>query len=103
MRIAVVSTDGRNVDEHFGRAERFLVYDLLPGGPEFIEERMSPPLSVGDRNHSFDAERFQATADVLADCRQVYVTRIGEKPTEELVSRGIQPKVYQGPIAQIKG
>lgn len=103
MRIAVVSTDGKNVDEHFGRAERFLVYDLLPGGPEFVGERRSPTLSTGDRNHSFDAERFQATADALADCRQVYVTRIGDKPAEELVGRGIEPKVYQGPIARITG
>ena len=27
-RIAVVSTDGLNVDDHFGKARRFLIYDL---------------------------------------------------------------------------
>jgi predicted Fe-Mo cluster-binding NifX family protein len=28
MRIAVASIDGKDVNEHFGRARRFLIYDL---------------------------------------------------------------------------
>ena len=37
-RIAVVSTDGKTVNDHFGKAERFLIYDV-DDKLTFVEKR----------------------------------------------------------------
>lgn len=102
MRIAVVSTDGINVDEHFGRAQRFLIYDR-DDGLTMVEDRPTGTLSVGDPDHPFDAQRFQDVASQLKDCNRVYVTRIGAGPAARLKQLGIEPVIYQGPIAHIPG
>lgn len=101
MRIAIVSTDGKNVDDHFGKAERFLVYDITAGKQALVEDRPATPLSVGDPEHAFDPDRFGAIADTLSDCERVYVTRIGDVPSDKLKERGIEPVVYTGAIQAI--
>ncbi len=100
MRIAAVSTDGLNVDDHFGKAQRFLIYDF-DGGLTFVEERSAEPLSVGDPAHDFDADKFERIVSVLKDCSKVYVTRIGDLPAVKLKESGVEPVVYSGAIAAI--
>ena len=99
-RIAVVSTDSVNVDDHFGMAEAFLIYDLSEE-LEFVEKRESEKLSVGDPNHPFDADKFNRVYETIKDCSSVYVTRIGEGPARKLKELGIEPVVYKGAISGI--
>ena len=101
MRIAIVSTDGTTVNDHFGKATRFLIYDLT-GTPTFVEERPVTPYSSGDKSHPFDQARFNDVLTALAGCERVYCARIGDKPAAELQKAGIEPVVYEGPIAGIK-
>ncbi|HSH69350.1 MAG TPA: NifB/NifX family molybdenum-iron cluster-binding protein [Deferrisomatales bacterium] len=101
MRIAFVSTDGKTVDEHFGRANRFLVFDRTETGLEPVAERPVSPLSTGDPAHTFDAGRFASIAEALEDCQRIYCTRIGERPAGELAARGIEAVVYEGAITQV--
>lgn len=99
-RIAVVSTDGIHVDEHFGRAAQFLIYDL---GEELtlVDQRVIEPLSVNDPHHRFDTDKFNRIAETLNDCCRVYVTQIGDTPAEKLRTLGIQPEIYKGAISRI--
>jgi nitrogen fixation protein NifB len=99
-RIAVVSTDGTNVNDHFGMAKRFLVYDCNDE-TTLVEERPTESLSVGDPDHHFDAEKFGRIAALLKDCSKIYVTQIGEVPASKLKELGIEPAIYEGPIANI--
>ena len=99
-RIAAVSTDGRNVDEHFGKADRFLIYDL-DDRMTLVEERFTEKLSQGDPDHTFNPDRFGRIAALLKDCSKVYVTRIGEVPAAKLNALGIEPVVYRGAIVDI--
>ena len=99
-RIAVVSTDGTNVNDHFGRAERFLIYDCNDE-MTFLEERPTETYSVGDPNHAFDPERFEQVSGLLKDCSKVYVTKVGDVPSSKLREMGIEPVLYEGPIASI--
>ena len=101
MRIAVVSTDGTNVDDHFGKATRFLVFDLDGERQTLVANRPVSPLSSGAPGHAFDPGRFASLAEALEDCQQVYCTRIGKKPATELEARGVDTVVYHGPIDQI--
>lgn len=99
-RIAVVSTDGLTVDDHFGKARRFLIYDLKED-LTLVEERPTETLSVGDPDHGFDADRFGRITALLKDCSKVYVTRIGDAPSAKLQELGIEPVVYHGAITDI--
>ena len=99
-RIAVVSKDGLNVDDHFGKADRFLIYDM-DDKMTFAAERPAERLSVGDPDHAFDPDKFGRIAGLLKDCQQVYVTRIGAEPANRLKSLGIEAVVYSGTIADI--
>lgn len=102
MKIAVATTDGITVNQHFGMAEAFQLYVISSDGPVKVGEAAVTPLSTGDKNHPFDRERIQAIADSLKGCERVYVTKIGERPAEELQKLGIEPVVYEGWISDIK-
>ncbi len=101
MKIAVASTNGNEVNEHFGKAEKFLVYEVNDEELLLVDQRPVTPLSVGDQDHGFDAARFAPLAAALADCKKVFVTRIGVRPADELYKRGIEAVVYSGPIAEV--
>ena len=89
MLIAIASTDGETVNAHFGRADRFLIYDIAPGSRSMMSIRKVEPLSTGERNHSFDQQRIDAVVEAIKDCRMVYCTKIGERPRQELEKYGI--------------
>ena len=101
MKIAIVSTDGTNVNDHFGKAEKFLIYEKDDTGLVKVEERKSVPLSVNDPDHLFDKSRFDQICNVIHDCEKVVMTRIGDVPKEKLVEKGIEPIIFDGPIASI--
>lgn len=101
MRIAVASRDGLQVDEHFGKASRFLLYEVDEDGTRFVEERRCAPLSTGNPDHAFDRQRFRAVTKTLIGCQRVYVVNIGGRPAEELTLLGIEPVCFDGPIAAI--
>lgn len=101
IQIAVASTDGMNVDQHFGKADYFLIFEKTSEGLVQAGSRKVNPLSENDPMHDFNLERFMKIALQLQGCEQVYVTKIGEKPARKLANLGIEPIVYQGPIKDI--
>lgn len=99
-RIAVVSNDDVNVNDHFGMAESFLIYEMSDK-LVFVEKRETEKLSVGDPDHSFDAEKFNRVYETIRDCSKVYMTKIGKGPAKKLTDLGIEPVVYEGTISGI--
>jgi hypothetical protein len=59
-------------------------------------------LSIGDPSHSFDRDRFEAVVNCLKGCKRVYVTKIGDRPADELKKIGIEPIVYEGSVEDIR-
>ena len=86
-RVAVASTDGKYVNDHFGRARQFLIFEISPDGYQFIELRSNIPScnleEAGESKHS-------KTLELLADCRAVLVARIGPGAERVLTERGIK-------------
>ena len=101
MQIAIASTDGETINEHFGKADRFFIYDLTEGHLALLMVCTVVPLSTGDPNHAFNPERMAATLAALKDCQRVYCTRIGDRPRAELEKAGFELVVGAGPIAGI--
>ncbi len=86
LRVAFASTDRQRVDQHFGAAEAFAIYDVEPGKAnlvgvgEFAAEAM-------DGNE----DKLGAKVDFLSECQAVYVMAIGASAIKQLLTRGIQP------------
>lgn len=103
MQVAIASTDGVNVNEHFGRAQRFFIYEVSENGlPVHCRTMVVECLSTGDKEHGFDPERFAAIANCLQGCTRVYVEKIGERPADELKKIGIEPVMYDGLISALR-
>ncbi len=97
MRIAVVSSNKKEVDGRFGSAERFLIYEKMKSGLHLVGERASEPMFAD----FFDSEMYDWVTDIIQDCQKVYMTRICKAAERSVISRGIIPVVYQGPIDRI--
>ncbi len=96
MKIAFATTDGINVDEHFGRAGMFAVYELDIKGYKFIEIRkfaegrdsaIEETKGMGQMHDNM----VEAKVHRLRDCKIVYLTEIGGPSVARLVKRGIMP------------
>ena len=86
-RVALASTDNRYVDQHFGRAESFLIVDVDENGNyEEIEQRFVEPVCNGGHH---DAANLKRGVDGVSDCNFVLAARIGDGARSELEERGI--------------
>jgi len=96
MKIAFATTDGINVDEHFGRAGKFAIYDLTRQGYDFVEIRRfsdgvdSSIVKTKGLGQIHD-DRVAGKVDRLSDCRIVYMTEIGGPSAARLIKKGMMP------------
>jgi predicted Fe-Mo cluster-binding NifX family protein len=85
-RFAVASKDGRIVDEHFGHAETFYIYESNGDNVRFIDTRsVAKYCSGADSCDSADRDK---VFDMLSDCDTVIALRIGLAPAQKLQSAG---------------
>jgi len=100
MLVAVASKSGTEVDQHFGHAERFLIYDCAGGKPQLVKEIAVEKYCSYDPNHAFRKPQFQAIVEALAGCRAVVTAMIGDYPRQELEKAGMVHVIGDGPIEQ---
>jgi predicted Fe-Mo cluster-binding NifX family protein len=98
MRIAVASKSGHEVDQHFGHAERFLLYDYNKGKPQAAGMVEVEKYCSYDADHPFRTRQFAAIVAALAGCRAVVTAMIGEYPLQELKKAGLRHITANGPI-----
>jgi predicted Fe-Mo cluster-binding NifX family protein len=99
MLIAVVSKDGTSIDQHFGHAERFLIYDVEGNEVRLVDEKKVERYCSADADHPLRGHILQEIATVLAGCRAIVCTRIGQVPQMEMERLGLDVFVADGPIA----
>ncbi|HZZ84830.1 MAG TPA: nitrogen fixation protein NifX [Anaeromyxobacteraceae bacterium] len=92
MRVAFTSTDGEQVDRHFGEAEHFYVWEVGPESAAFVE-RVSAITRAED-----EEDRIAARASAVAGCAIVYTVQIGGPAAAKLVGRKIHPMKTQDPV-----
>lgn len=97
-RVAVATTDGIVVNQHFGRADEFLIIGLDHQNQiHRIEKRHVNPVCDGGEH---DEKRLESTVSMFADCKYVLVSRIGEGAAHELEKSGITPIELPGVIEE---
>lgn len=98
MKIAVASKSGREVDQHFGHAERFIIYEVnaietVARGEVSVEKYCSY-----DPEHPFRHRQFTAIIMALRECQVVVTAMIGDYPLAELRKAGLFHLTATGPI-----
>ena len=97
VKIAVASSDGINVDQHFGKASGFRIYRLQDGGYEFLETRRNDVPCSGQSHN--DSALEQAAAR-LSDCRGVVVSQIGSGAIDALICHRIMAFTLPGTVEE---
>ena len=95
-RVAVASTDGLSVNQHYGRAEIFYIYYVDDNeGYDLLEKRQVIPVCM-DGSHSQKA--MQESVKAFDDCRYLIASRIGSAAQQALSAQGITSMEMPGPI-----
>jgi nitrogen fixation protein NifB len=92
IRVAVASKSGGIVDQHFGHATEFLVYDVSRVGVQLVGRRAAGKSCAGG---DADDDALEGTVRALSDCKAVLVARIGRCPEGQLAAAGIEASQAQ--------
>jgi nitrogen fixation protein NifX len=104
MKVAFATTDGISVNEHFGRAGMFAIYELDANGYTLLETRR---FSEG-RDRAIEEtkgmgkihdERVEDKVEKISDCRIIYLTEIGGPSAARLARKGIMPVKVKEPVS----
>src|SRR5690349_18938101 len=85
MKVAFTSSDGRTIDQHFGMASEYCIWEVGPDRAEPLG-RVSPLITSQD-----EEDRTRARANAVAECAIVYTMQIGGPAAAKLVARKIHP------------
>ncbi|MBZ9570208.1 dinitrogenase iron-molybdenum cofactor biosynthesis protein [Methanobrevibacter sp. TMH8] len=91
FKVAVASTDNENINEHFGKAKRFLIYKIKDDGSyEFLENRENnPPCNNGKHEGNIMID----SVDLIEDVSILLVSNVGPGAIDLLISKEIKPYV----------
>jgi predicted Fe-Mo cluster-binding NifX family protein len=98
MLIAVASRDGLNVDQHFGHAERFLIYEVSVTEAKLVGEKKVERYCSLDQDHPLRGHLLKAISESLTGCRAVVCAQIGQAPQMEMERLGLDVFVTDGAI-----
>jgi len=88
--VAVASTGGGRVNQHFGQAEEFWIYEAAPGWAKFVQARNVRRFCSGLLGCDDDPSALGKLVEMLSDCAAVITADIGPHPREALESLGIR-------------
>jgi nitrogen fixation protein NifB len=87
--VAVTSADGVLINQHYGHARCFLIYDLERDGTGVLAERREvSPWCSGD-NREDEEPGTSGIARDIADCAAVLTARIGPPARKKLELSGV--------------
>ncbi|WP_255671087.1 NifB/NifX family molybdenum-iron cluster-binding protein [Blastopirellula sediminis] len=84
IRVAVATSTGKQVDERFGGALRFFVYQVSKEETQLVDVR-----SAAEAVDSEDAIDFRA--QLIPDCQVLYTQAIGGHVAAKVIQRGVYP------------
>lgn len=85
-KVAVATSDGKFVNQHFGKATKFQIYKAENNKFELLEVRENKP-ACGDSGHQENA--MFNSINLLLDCKVVLISMIGVAPDQILFEKGI--------------
>lgn len=86
IKVAFASSDMKQVNQHFGSAQAFVIYAVNPDASKMLEVAQFTDLAQ-DGNEDKLAEKLAA----LEGCIAVYSQAVGASAVRQLKTQGIQP------------
>jgi MoaA/NifB/PqqE/SkfB family radical SAM enzyme len=105
-KIAVASNDGIRVNEHFGHAAHFQIYEVNDDGIVLSENReltpfCSAPENIKNSHHNDAITKISTIINTLSDCTIIICTKIGINPRRALESAGFYIFETEGEIKKV--
>ncbi len=92
VRIAFASTDRVQVNQHFGAAEAFAIYEVEAGAASLVEVA-----EFIDNAQDGNENKLPGKIATLAGCAAVYCLAVGASAVKQLLAAGVQPiRVEEG-------
>ena len=90
--LMAVATSGQNlINQHFGHAKEFQIYQASPEGVKFMSHRKTDQYCSGDSTCGEAESALARTIRSLEGCAAVLCSKIGYEPWEMLEEAGIVP------------
>ena len=86
--VAVATEGGGRVNQHFGHATEFQIFELTPASATFVGHRRVDLYCQGGYGED---EQLPSIVNAINDCHAVLVAKIGACPRDELSAAGIEP------------
>jgi nitrogen fixation protein NifB len=100
-RVAVATRGGDKVNQHFGHATEFLIYDTDGADVQLLGVRKIQAYCHGKADCNGDkAATLQEIISILSDCRILLCSGIGDAPRASLNKIGVLPLVRKGGIQE---
>ena len=86
--VAVATKGSGRINEHFGHASEFQVYELSSAGAKFVGHRRVDLYCQGGYG---EEDSLETVIRAINDCTAVFVAKIGHCPKDSLIAAGIEP------------
>jgi len=86
VRIAFATSDLRHVDQHFGSAERFAIYEL-----DSEESRLLEVAEFGSQKEDGNENKLLEKFVLVNECAAVFSLAVGPSAVRQLMGLGVQP------------
>lgn len=94
LKIAFASSDSKTVDQHFGSARSFAIFEVTPDHTDQVEIN-----EFGVLAQDGNEDKLEAKMGILAGCTAVYCQAAGPSAIKRLMTIGVQPvKVSEGSV-----
>jgi len=96
MKVAVASSDGVSISEHFGRSKCFIIFEIEADKVKSREVRENSFTAFArgecqEQGHSHQPHSHSSIINALQDCQAVLCYGMGLRAAEELRANGIEP------------
>ncbi len=89
IKFAVATKSGMLIDQHFGQADEFYIYESDGKTASFVEKRLISKYCTGKDDCDNKHDKIETMISALSDCSGVLALRIGDSPSEKLKAKGI--------------
>jgi nitrogen fixation protein NifX len=96
MKVAFASKDGLNINEHFGWANEFSVYDIQENESNLVERRAVQKFDPDFEPEELD--KINIRIEAIKDCAIVYCNNIGAVSAARVIRNRIHPIKVPEPI-----